>query len=132
MGIFSSIKNAIFREANAEAMTSAPAPASARTLDDNAVGTLTEPVTSSPIDVAVILDNAAKSSGQKLEWRRSIVDLLKALKLDSSMNARKELANELGYGGDFSDSVSMNVWLHNAVIKKLSENGGQVPAELLD
>ncbi len=79
-----------------------------------------------------ILDNAVAKSGQKLDWKHSIVDLLKALNLDSSLTARKELATELGYSGDESDSSAMNVWLHKAVIKKLSENGGKVPADLLD
>lgn len=79
-----------------------------------------------------ILDNAVAKSGQKLDWKHSIVDLLKALNLDSSLTARKELATELGYSGDESDSAAMNVWLHKAVIKKLSENGGKVPADLLD
>lgn len=58
--------------------------------------------------------------------------MLKALKIDSSLTARKELAQELGYTGDTSDSATMNVWLHRAVIKKLSENGGKIPADLLD
>lgn len=84
------------------------------------------------MDVTSILDNAVAKSGQKLDWKHSIVDLLKALNLDSSLTARKELATELGYSGDESDSAAMNVWLHKAVIKKLSENGGKVPADLLD
>jgi len=84
------------------------------------------------VDVTSILDNAVAKSGQKLDWKHSIVDLLKALNLDSSLTARKELATELGYSGDESDSSAMNVWLHKAVIKKLSENGGKVPADLLD
>ncbi|MIL09513.1 DUF3597 domain-containing protein, partial [Salmonella enterica subsp. enterica] len=69
---------------------------------------------------------------QKLEWRRSIVDLMKALDLDSSLANRKELAQELNYAGDTNDSATMNVWLHKALMKKLAENGGKVPADLAD
>lgn len=83
-----------------------------------------------PVDVAAILDAAVKKNGQKLDWRKSIVDLMKALDLDSSLSARKELAGELGYTGDTNDSASMNIWLHKALMKKLSENGGKVPSEL--
>ncbi|MCR6498437.1 DUF3597 domain-containing protein [Shinella sp. CPCC 101442] len=85
-----------------------------------------------PVDVAAILDEAVKKNGQKLDWRRSIVDLLKALGLDASLAERKELADELGYTGDKSDSATMNIWLHKALLKALAENGGKVPAELLD
>lgn len=84
------------------------------------------------VDVASILDNAVKGHGQKLQWRTSIVDTMKALNLDSSLAARKELADELGYTGDKNDSASMNVWLQKALMKKLAENGGKVPAELTD
>lgn len=83
------------------------------------------------VDVAAILDAAVKASGQKLDWKKSIVDLMKALKLDSSLGARKELADELGYTGDKNDSAKMNVWLHKQVIQKLKDNGGKVPADLL-
>lgn len=87
---------------------------------------------SQPVDVAAILEAKAKSAGQPLDWRRSIVDLLKLLDLDSSLNARKELAQELNYTGDTGDSAAMNTWLHKAVMTKLAQNGGQVPAELRD
>ena len=73
-----------------------------------------------------------KSSGQKLNWKTSIVDLMKALGLDSSLSNRKELAQELGYTGDMNDSAAMNVWLHKQVIAKLKANGGKVPADLAD
>ncbi len=82
--------------------------------------------------MAAILDAAVKRKGQKLDWRRSIVDLMKALDLDSSLKNRKELADELNYTGDKGDSARMNMWLHKALMKKLAENGGKVPAELLD
>ena len=69
-------------------------------------------------------------AGQDLDWRKSIVDLMKLLGLDSSLSARKELAGELHYTGDTGDSASMNIWLHKEVMQKFSENGGKVPAEL--
>ncbi len=73
---------------------------------------------------------AAKNS-EKLDWKRSIVDLMKLVGMDSSLSARKELAKELNYTGDTSDSAAMNIWLHKQVLRKLSENGGKVPQELL-
>ena len=82
------------------------------------------------VDVAVVLDKAVAAKKQKLEWRTSIVDLMKALDLDSSLAARKELAKDLHYDGDTSDSAKMNIWLHKQVMQKLAENGGKVPAEL--
>ncbi len=82
------------------------------------------------VDVAPILDAAVKAKGEKLEWRTSIVDLMKALDIDSSFTARKELAKELGYTGDSNDSASMNIWLHKQVMRKLSDNGGIVPDSL--
>lgn len=87
---------------------------------------------STSVDVAPILDQAVAKSGQKLDWRRSIVDLMKALGMDASLAERKELAQELGYTGDMGDSAAMNMWLHRALMQKLSANGGKVPAELLD
>ena len=90
------------------------------------------PAGNAPVDIGAVLDNAVSKSGQQLNWRTSIVDLMKALGLDSSLSSRKELAQELGYTGDTGDSAAMNIWLHKQVIRKLSENGGQVPADLLD
>jgi hypothetical protein len=84
------------------------------------------------VDVEEILTNMQKASGQQLNWRSSIVDLLKLLNLDSSLQARKELAAELHYTGDTSDSASMNIWLHKQVMTKLAQNGGKVPADLQD
>ncbi|WP_345774615.1 DUF3597 domain-containing protein [Devosia sp. SD17-2] len=84
------------------------------------------------VDVAAVLDAAVAASGQKLNWKTSIVDLLKALDIDSSLTARKELADELGYTGDKSDSATMNIWLHKQVIAQLKANGGKVPDSLLD
>jgi hypothetical protein len=82
------------------------------------------------VDVAPILDKAVKAKGEKLEWRTSIVDLMKALDIDSSLTARKELAKELGYTGDTSDSASMNIWLHKQVMTKLAANGGKLPSDV--
>jgi uncharacterized protein DUF3597 len=84
------------------------------------------------VDVEAILVDMQKQSGQQLNWRTSIVDLLKLLGLDSSLQARKELAAELHYSGDTNDSASMNVWLHRQVMNKLAANGGKVPADLKD
>ena len=82
------------------------------------------------IDVTPILDAAVAAKKEKLNWKTSIVDLMKALDLDSSLTARKELATELGYKGDMNDSASMNIWLHKQVMTKLAENGGKVPDDL--
>lgn len=83
-----------------------------------------------PVDIAAVLDGMEDKGGQDLDWRKSIVDLMKLLGLDSSLTARKELAGELHYTGDTSDSASMNIWLHKAVMQKFTENGGKVPADL--
>jgi 3-oxoacyl-ACP reductase-like protein len=82
------------------------------------------------VDVEQVLTNMQAQSGQQLNWRTSIVDLLKLLNLDSSLQARKELAAELQYTGDTNDSASMNIWLHKQVMTKLAQNGGKVPADL--
>jgi hypothetical protein len=82
------------------------------------------------VDVAPILDKAVAAKGEKLEWRTSIVDLMKALDIDSSFSARKELAKELGFTGDSNDSASMNIWLHKQVMTKLAANGGKLPPEI--
>ena len=85
------------------------------------------------VDVAAQLEQKAAGNTQKLNWRTSIVDLLKLLDIDSSLDARKELATELGAPADvMGDSAKMNMWLHKAVMQKLAANGGKVPAELLD
>jgi len=82
------------------------------------------------VEVAPILDKAVAAHKEKLEWRTSIVDMMKALDIDSSLAARKELAKELGYTGDTNDSASMNVWLHKQVMAKLAANGGRLPPEI--
>jgi Domain of unknown function (DUF3597) len=85
-----------------------------------------------PVDIKAVLRDLAKSKKQKLNYDKSIVDLLKLLGLDSSADARKELATELGYSGDMKSSAKMNVWLHKQVMIKLAANGGKVPKEWMD
>lgn len=95
-------------------------------------GGASAPVPPPGVDVTAILDKAVAAKGQTLNWKTSIVDLMKALDLDSSLQARQALAKELNYTGDTNDSAKMNVWLHSQVMKKLAENGGKVPADLKD
>ncbi|MGA8660658.1 MAG: DUF3597 domain-containing protein [Chthoniobacterales bacterium] len=83
------------------------------------------------VDVTAILDGLAAKNPEKLDWKRSIVDLMKLVGMDSSLAARKELATELQYPGDKNDSAAMNIWLHKEVIKKIAQNGGKVPQDLL-
>ena len=95
-----------------------------------------EPPPPTPIDVVDVvaqLEEWAAANPQRLNWKTSIVDLLKLLEIDSSFGARKELATELGCPGDLmGDSAKMNVWLHKTVLKKIADNGGNIPVELLD
>ncbi|ANL71995.1 hypothetical protein AMC83_CH02017 [Rhizobium phaseoli] len=146
MGIFDKIKHAIFGEAkaaepaavNAPKAASVQAPVSPSPAPSQAPTASPTPSKAAPapaaatVDIVPILDAAAKKSGQKLDWRHSIVDLMKAVGMDASLAERKELAAELGYTGDSGDSAKMNMWLHKALMKRLSENGGKVPADLLD
>jgi dihydroorotase-like cyclic amidohydrolase len=84
------------------------------------------------VDVNAVLNDMASKNSEKLDWKKSIVDLMKLVGMDSSLSARKELATELGYTGNKDDSAAMNVWLHKQVLRKLAENGGKVPQNLLD
>jgi len=132
MGIFSNIMGRIFGHKPKAAPTSSPAqPAPSPT---PATATAVAPVAPPPraVDVTAVLDDLAASNPQKLDWRHSIVDLMKLVGMESSLAERRELADELGFTGDKGDSADMNIWLHKQVIKKLSENGGKVPAELVD
>lgn len=90
------------------------------------------PTAMNEVDVEKMLDDMASKASEKLNWKTSIVDLMKLLGLDSSLAARKELAQELHYTGDTNDSASMNIWLHRQVMNKLAANGGKVPADLKD
>lgn len=125
MSIFGKIMGAIFGT-KADAATPEAAPAGGASGAAPGGGAAAAPA----VDVAPILDKAVAAKGEKLDWRRSIVDLMKALDIDSSLSARKELAKELGYTGDTSDSASMNIWLHKQVMAKLAANGGKVPDDL--
>ena len=84
------------------------------------------------VDVATRLDRAVAARGQDLNWRTSVVDLMKAVDMDASLDERRELARELGYDGDMNDTARMNIFLHRALMRRLAENGGRVPTELLD
>ncbi len=140
MGIFDKIKHAIFGEAVAAPVTPSatptPPPTAAAPSAAPAATPQPTPATASPaaaaIDIVPLLDAAVKKSGQKLDWRRSIVDLMKAVGMDASLAERKELAAELGFTGDPHDTATMNMFLHKALMKRLAENGGKVPADLLD
>ena len=124
MSIFSKIMGAIFGSSAA----AAPAGGTSAAGDAAPGSASSSPVAT--VDVAPILDAAVAGKGEKLAWRTSIVDLMKALDIDSGLAARKELAKELGYTGDTNDSASMNVWLHKQVMSKLAANGGKLPPEI--
>ena len=131
MSIFGKIMSAIFgsHAASATPAGSASAPAGGSS-GSAAPAPAPAPAPGQTVDVASIVDKAAAAKHEKLEWRTSIVDLMKALDIDSSLAARKELAKELGYAGDTNDSASMNVWLHKQVMSKLAANGGKLPPEI--
>jgi len=116
MSIFGSIMGAIFGHGSAQASALPTAEPSAPPAET--------------VDVAAIVDKAAAAKGEKLAWRTSIVDLMKALDLDSSLTARKELARELKYTGDTNDSATMNIWLHKQIMVKLAANGVKLPSDI--
>jgi hypothetical protein len=142
MGMFANLMSKIFGHATA-APSGGGTPASAAVAPaDTAVASVAPSTTATPaasvasapakiVDVTAILDDLAAKNPEKLDWRKSIVDLMKLVGIDSSLSARKQLATELHYSGDENDSATMNVWLHKQVIIKLAENGGKVPQELL-
>ena len=127
MSIFGTIVSKIFGKAKpaetlpAEPIAPAPAEASAGAPVSTALA---------DVDVAAVMDQLAAANPQKLDWRRSIVDLMKLLDVDSSLEHRKLLAGELKYGGDTNDSASMNIWLHKQLMTALAANGGKLPADL--
>jgi hypothetical protein len=132
MSILGNIISKIF---GPHAANAAPAPAGAGPVTTAGAGAAPVAPTSSgsqaaTVDVAAILDKKAEEAGQKLNWRTSIVDLMKLIGLDSGLAARKELATELHYTGDQNDSATMNIWLHKQVMAKLAANGGKVPDDL--
>ena len=128
MSIFGKILGALFGSKAEAAPAGAPAGGGAAAPAGGAGGATAAPAQS--IDIVPILEKAAAAKKEKLNWRTSIVDLMKVLDLDSSLAARKELAHELGYTGDTSDSAKMNVWLHKQVMIKVAANGGKVPDDL--
>jgi hypothetical protein len=129
MSIFGKIMSAIFGTRAEAAPAGGGAAAGGAAVGGSAGGSAAAAPAAS-VDVAPILDKAVAAKGEKLEWRTSIVDLMKALDIDSSFSARKELAKELGYTGDSNDSASMNIWLHKQVMTKLAANGGKLPPEI--
>lgn len=131
MGIFSSIKNAIFGKAKA-----APAPAEAAPQAEAAAAQPMPQPQPAPapqeVDIEAVLTELDQADGRDLNWRSSIVDLMKLVGLESSLAERKELAQELGYTGALDGSAEMNIWLHKRVMQELAANGGKVPASMLD
>jgi hypothetical protein len=134
MSIFSSIMDKIFNR------DGAGSPSGGNAMPGGAQGSTSQTASaaattsagggSQSVDVEAVLSGMANKKGQKLDWHHSIVDLMKLLDLDSSLGARKQLAQELNYTGDANDSAKMNVWLHKQVMQKLAENGGKVPESL--
>ena len=138
MSIFGKIKDAIFgKKAQAEPAAS-PSPAKpaavpgASAQPAPAPAPAAQPAAQQQVDVEAILEDLSAKSGQKLNWRSSIVDLMKLLGMESSLAERKELAQELGYTGPLDGSAEMNIWLHKRVLRELAANGGKVPQSLLD
>lgn len=131
MGFFSKIlaKLGIGSDSAAESAAAAPTAAPA----DSAPAAPPAPQPMALVDVVAQLEQSAAANPQKLNWRTSIVDLLKLLDIDSSFAARKELATELGCPADLmGDSAKMNIWLHKTVLARIAANGGNVPQDLLD
>ncbi|MEQ5842267.1 hypothetical protein BWP39_24445 [Paraburkholderia acidicola] len=131
MSIFGEIVSKLFGKAKPDQ----PAPATEPTPDPAAAQAAAPDAAPAPapladVDVAAVMDKAVADSGQTLNWRTSIVDTMKALGVDSSLEHRKQLAQELKYDGDTNDSASMNIWLHKQVMQALAANGGKLPADL--
>lgn len=127
MSIFSKIKDAIFGKKAVAATTPAP---SAIPLEPTAAAAA--PAAISEVDVMANLEEIDANDGRNLNWRSSIVDLMKMLGMESSLQERKDLAMELGYTGELEGSAEMNMWLHKAVMRELAVNGGKIPADMLD
>jgi len=129
MGLFSSIMSKIFGHAEAATpTTSGTADAQASAGAPAAAAPATPATPAAPVDVDAVLSDLASKAGQPLNYKTSIVDLLKLLGLDSSLESRKQLAGELHYTGSTDDSATMNVWLIKQVYAELAKNGGKVPA----
>ncbi len=137
MSIFSKIKDAIFgNKAAAQPSPSPTAPPAGRTASAGAGAAAPQAKPAQPaaptVDVEAVLEQMAAKNAQKLNWRTSIVDLMKLVGMESSLENRKELASELGYTGDTGDSAAMNIWLHKRVMKELAAHGGKIPPNMLD
>jgi hypothetical protein len=131
MSVFGNLMSKILgRSPQSPAPTAAAAPAASPTAAKPAAASPAAPMT--PVDVEAVLEGLAAKYSHKVNWRHSIVDLMTLVGMDSSLSERRELAHELGYTGDTSDTATMNIWLHKQVLRKLAENGGKVPADLLD
>ncbi|MEI6001465.1 DUF3597 domain-containing protein [Paraburkholderia bengalensis] len=132
MSIFSTILSKIFPSSHPAVQAAAQQAAAPAPQDAPAAAPAQAPAAAAaePVDVEAILTGLADQHPEKLNWRTSIVDLMKLLGLDSSLAARKQLAGDLHYSGDTEDSASMNIWLHKQVMTKLAENGGKVPDDL--
>ena len=135
MGLFNNLMSKIFGHATSATATAPGAQTQSATAPEQQAQAPVAPaaaVAPPPVvDVTAILNDLAKKNPEKLDWKRSIVDLMKLVGMDSSFAARKQLAEELHYTGDPNDSAAMNIWLHKEVLRKLAENGGKVPQELL-
>jgi hypothetical protein len=131
MSIFGTILSKIFPSSH-PANTAPADPAAPPAADPTAApdATAAPAAAAEPVDVEAVLTDMQANTSEQLNWRTSIVDLMKLLGLDSSLGARKELAGELHYTGDTNDSASMNIWLHKAVMEQLAANGGKVPDSL--
>lgn len=133
MSVLGSILGGIFKkkkEEPAPVAPAAPAPTATPVQPQVTAAAASAPQPAPEVDVAGILDFMNDQKAQKLNWRTSIVDLMKLVGLESSLAERKELADELGYTGDKSDSAAMNIWLHAQVIQKIKDNGGRLPTDL--
>jgi hypothetical protein len=137
MTIFGNIMSKIFSHSTTPAAgpssstTSGPTAAEPANFDDVSAGASTTAPAMSEVDVERVLTDIASKYNHPVNWRYSIVDLMAILGIDNSLSQRKALAKELGYTGDTNDSAKMNIWLHQQVMRKLAENGGKVPAELM-
>ena len=136
MGLFNNLMSKIFGHASSVATTAPGTQTQSAATPGQQTQAPAAPATAAAppptVDVNAVLNDLAKKNPEKLDWKRSIVDLMKLVGMDSSFAARKQLAAELHYTGDPNDSASMNIWLHKEVMKKLAENGGKVPQELLN
>jgi hypothetical protein len=134
MGIFDKIRDSIFGDRKPTPAAGSP---SFSGVSSGSSSTAAAPppapaATMSVVDVEAMLEAKAKTFGRKVNWRTSIVDLMALVGIENSLAERRELARELGYTGDMNDTAPMNIWLHKQVMRKLAENGGKVPADLLD